>query len=329
MKKVSLVTGCAGFLGSHMTDYLLKKKHFVIGIDDLTSGKFDNIKHHGKKSFKFYKKNIVHINKIIKNKKIDYVFHFAGHGELIPSIEKPLNYFDNNVRNTILVLEALRKNKNKVKKFVYAASSSCYGINNKKTNEKQPIKIEHPYGFSKYIGEQASMHWGKVYNIPIISIRIFNAYGPRSRTTNVYGAVMGVFIKQKISGYPLTLVGDGKQKRDFLYVDDLCRAFYKAALSKFKNTIFNLGSGKPETIKKLANLMSSKQITVPWRPGEPRTTHADIKKIKNSLKWKPKVKFERGIKIILSNTSYWKNAPLWTKKKIKKATSNWIRFLKK
>ena len=328
MEKISLVTGCAGFLGSHMTDFLLKKKHFVIGIDDLCSGKYINIKHNLKKRFKFHKKNINKINNVLKNKKVDFVFHFAGHGELIPSIEKPLDYFDNNVRNTALLLEILRKYKIKIKKFVYAASASCYGINNKKTNENHPIKIEHPYGFSKYIGEQVCLHWGKTYNIPVISIRIFNAYGPRSRTSNVYGAVIGVFIKQKISGYPLTVIGDGKQKRDFLFVTDLCQAFYKAALSKFDNKVFNLGYGKPQTVKNLADIISKNQIKIPWRPGEPKTTHADISEIKKCLKWKPLINFKEGMKIVLSDTSYWKKAPLWTKKKIKKATANWIKFLR-
>ena len=237
MKNISLVTGCAGFIGSHMCDYLLKKKHIVYGIDNLISGKIRNLENSFKnKNFKFIKGNIKDFDKLCKKKKLkklDYLFHFAGHGELIPSIENPLEYFQNNSVNTAIIMDYIKNNLN-LKKFIYAASSSCYGINNKKTDELQKIKTEHPYAFSKYIGEQTCLHWSKVYKIPAISIRIFNAYGPRSRTNNVYGAVIGVFLKQKLSNYPLTVVGSGRQKRDFLYISDVCDAFYKAAVSKYK-----------------------------------------------------------------------------------------------
>jgi UDP-glucose 4-epimerase len=328
MKKICLITGCAGFLGSHLTEYLLHRNYKVIGVDNLVSGKTRNIKKFMKqKDFIFYNLDISNIKKIEKKiKKIDYVFHFAGHGELVPSIEKPDEYFKNNAMNTAILINFIRKYK--VKKFIYAASSSCYGINNKKINENEKINIEHPYGFSKYIGEQVVFHWGKTYKIPVISIRIFNAYGPRSRTTNVYGAVIGVFIKQKIEGYPLTVVGDGNQKRDFLFVTDLCSAFYKAAKSKYKNEVFNLGSGNPQTINKLSSLISKKKIYIPWRAGEPKITHANISKIKRYLKWKPTINLNDGIKKVLTDIDYWKHAPLWTFNKIKKATKNWNKFLK-
>lgn len=328
MKKSFLITGCAGFIGSHMTDYILKKGHKVIGIDNLTSGKKKNISHNlQNKNFKFFKLNLSEIKKITKVKKIDYVLHFAGHGELIPSIERPLEYFNNNSFNTAKLIDFIRSKKIRLKKFIYAASSSCYGISNFKTHERAKVKIEHPYAFSKFIGEQIVFHWGKIYKIPVISIRIFNAYGPRSRTTNVYGAVIGVFLKQKISSKPLTIVGDGKQKRDFLFISDLCDAFYKAALSNHDQEVFNLGNGKPRSINDLAKLIHNNYTNIPWRPGEPKVTHADIKKIKKMLNWKPKTSLEAGIKHILKDLSYWKKAPLWTVKKIKKATKNWIEFL--
>jgi UDP-glucose 4-epimerase len=331
MKKISLVTGCAGFIGSHMVDFLLKKNHFVFGIDNFVSGKARNLNIANKnKNFKFIRGDIKNFGKLCKlNKlnKLDYVFHFAGHGELIPSIENPLEYFKNNSYNCAIMIDYVKSNFN-LKKFVYAASSSCYGINNNKTDEKQKIKPEHPYAFSKYIGEQSCMHWSKVYKIPTISIRIFNAYGPRSRTNNVYGAVIGVFLKQKLSNYPLTIVGNGKQKRDFLYISDVCQAFYKAAISKYKNEIFNLGRGKAETINYLSSLISNKKKYIKWRPGEPFKTEANIKKIKKYLKWNPKIDLKSGIKEVLKDIKYWKNAPLWTQKKIKLATKNWIKYLK-
>ena len=327
--KISIVTGCAGFIGSHMVDLLLQKKQFVYGIDNLNSGKIKNIfKNLKNKNFKFIKSDIKNFNKIVnKIKRIDYVYHFAGNGELIPSIEKPYEYFKNNALNTVFLLDVLRKKKFKIKKFIYAASSTCYGLSEKRTSEKFKINIQHPYAFSKYVGEQACLHWGKVYKIPVISIRIFNAYGPRSRTTNVYGAVIGVFVKQSISKKPLTIVGNGSQKRDFLYISDLCDAFYKASKSRFKNEVFNLGSDNPKKIIYLAKLIYNNYTFLPWRPGEPKKTHANIDKIKKKLNWKPKVSLKDGIKIVLKNINWWKNAPLWTPLKIKKATKNWHKYL--
>lgn len=327
--KISLVTGCAGFIGSHMVDYLLKKNHTVYGIDNLSSGKKINIKHNlNNKKFIFINKDLKDFEAISKKiKNINFIFHFAGNGELIPSIEKPYEYFKNNTLNSVLLIETIRKKKYKLKKFVYAASSTCYGLSQIKTSEVAKINIQHPYAFSKYTGEQAIMHWGKVYKIPTVSIRIFNAYGPRSRTTNVYGAVIGVFIKQLIARKPLTIVGDGSQKRDFLYITDLCNAFYKAAISKTKHEIFNLGSGKPQSVMKLAKMIYKKYIFLPWRPGEPKKTHANINKIQKKLNWSPKITLKMGIKIVLKNINWWKNAPLWTPLKIKKATKNWHKYL--
>jgi UDP-glucose 4-epimerase len=326
--KVSIVTGCAGFIGSHMVDYLIKKKHKVIGIDNFHSGGEINIRHNFKnEQFQFIKDDVENFNKIIKKiKKIDYIFHFAGSGELIPSIENPYFYFKNNTINSTLLIDSLRKRK--IKKLIYAASSTCYGLANKKSSENQKIDLQHPYAFSKYQGEQSILHWSKIYKIPSISIRIFNAYGPRSRTSGAYGAVIGVFLKQKLSEYPLTIVGSGNQKRDFLYVSDVCDAFFKAAISKYKNEIFNLGYGKSKKVNFLANLISKKKIHIKWRNGEPKITEANINKIKEKLGWRPKIKLKDGIKIVLNNIYYWDQATLWTKEKIYRATKNWNKLLK-
>ena len=201
-------------------------------------------------------------------------------------------------------------------------------MSKRKTSESQKINIQHPYAFSKYVGEQVALHWGKVYKLPVISIRIFNAYGPRSRTNNVYGAVIGVFLKQKLSNYPLTIVGSGKQKRDFLYISDVCEAFFKAAISKYKNEIFNLGRGYAESVNYLSSLISDNKKFIPWRPGEPLKTEANINKIKRKLKWKPTINIERGINMLLKDIQYWRNAPVWTPLKIQKATKLWFKYLK-
>ncbi len=327
MKK-AIVTGGAGFIGSHMVDLLLKKGFSVIVLDNFSGGHKKNIKHHvNNKRLKVIKLDIRNL-KTNENffKKIDYVFHFAGIGDIVPSIEKPSEYMDVNVQGTVKVLEASRLNN--VKKFVYAASASCYGLNAKKINEKEKIRLEHPYALSKYLGEMAVLHWNKVYNLPINVIRIFNAYGPRVRTTGAYGAVFGVFFKQKLSRKPLTIVGDGKQTRDFVFVTDVVDAFFKAAKTNSVGEIFNLGNGKPIQIRYLANLIGGKKFFLPNRPGEPRKSEANIKKIRSKLNWYPKVNFDNGVKIMLQNINDWKKAPLWTKKKIKIATRKWFKILK-
>ena len=240
MKKIALVTGGAGFIGSHMVDLLLKKNFTVRVIDNFVGGHKKNILQHKKN--KRFKLKRIDICKLKSNdfffKNVDYVFHFAGIGDIVPSIENPKNYMFTNVLGTVNVLEAARKNK--VKKFVYAASASCYGLNTSKISENAKIKLEHPYALSKNLGEQAALHWHKVYKLPVNIIRIFNAYGPRSRTTGAYGAVFGVFFKQKLNKLPLTIIGDGKQSRDFIYVTDVVKGFLKVAESKISGEIFNL-----------------------------------------------------------------------------------------
>ena len=330
--KSAIVTGGAGFIGSHVVEELLKKKFIVYVIDNLTGGRIENIKHLLKNNnFKFIKKDIrsVKISNLKNLKQADYIFHFAGKGDIVPSINNPREYFETNVIGTINILELARKLK--IKKFLYAASSSCYGIAKVPTNEKNKISPLYPYASSKYQGEECTLHWSKVYDLPVISIRIFNAYGNRVKTTGAYGAAFGVFLKQKISKMPFTIVGDGNQKRDFLYVTDVAKAFILAAKSKYVNRVYNLGSGSPKTINYLIKLLdpNSKKIYLPFRPGEPKITWANIDKIKKELRWKPKVSFEKGVSFMLNNINYWKNAPLWNKSKIKQATKTWFKYMQK
>jgi UDP-glucose 4-epimerase len=326
-KKIAVVTGGAGFIGSHLVDLLLKKKFKVIVIDNLSGGRISNLKEHQKNKDLIIRK--IDINKISRKEKFfnnaTYVFHLAGIGDIVPSIENPADYMMTNIQGTVNVLEASR-NAN-VKKFVYAASSSCYGINNKRTKENAKIDPQYPYALSKYLGEQAVMHWNKVYNLPTTSIRIFNAYGPRVRTTGVYGAVFGVFFKQKLSKKPLTIIGNGKQSRDFIYVTDLVKAFFKAAISKKHGNIFNLGNDKPQSINTLAKLIGGKIIYIPNRPGEPKKTWANTSKITKELNWKPSIKFKDGVKKMLTQINEWKTAPLWSPKTIKSATKVWFKYL--
>jgi UDP-glucose 4-epimerase len=328
-KKRVLITGGAGFIGSHTVDSFLKKDFNVRVIDNLVGGNLKNIEHlKNNKNFQFEKQDILKLDKVRKFiSECEYVVHFAGIGDIVPSIKYPKKYFENNVLGTVKVLDFL--DPKKIKKFVYAASSSCYGKAKTPTDENHVINPLYPYALSKYQGEQIALHWHKVYKFPVNSIRIFNAYGTRSRTTGAYGAVFGVFLKQLMAKQPLTVVGDGSQRRDFLYVSDVAEAFYLATTTKITGSIWNLGSGNPQSVKKLVQLLNPKKIIfIPKRPGEPNITYANIKKIQKDLNWKPAIPFEEGVSKILDNIEYWRNAPLWNKSNIAKETKLWFKYLK-
>ena len=187
--------------------------------------------------------------------------------------------------------------------------------------------MKYPYALSKKLGEDAVLHWGKVYNLPIVSIRIFNAYGPRSRTTGVYGAVFGVFLAQKLAGKPYTVVGDGSQSRDFIFATDVASAFLAAAYSDRFSEIYNLGAGNPQSINRLVEILGGEREVIPKRPGEPDCTWADITKAKRLLNWQPKFSLEDGVRILLDNIDYWRDAPVWDKETIQVATEKWFKYL--
>ena len=189
--------------------------------------------------------------------------------------------------------------------------------------------VETPYALTKYIGEQTLFHWHQVYGLPVNSIRIFNAYGPRSRTSGAYGAVFGVFLRQRLAGKPLTVVGDGMQSRDFVYATDVARAFVAAAVTDKVGEIYNIGFGSPRTIDDLTKMLSSEIVCIPERPGEPKCTWADISKITRELGWKPVVTLEEGVKELLQQISYWNDAPLWDASSIEGATKTWFDYLGK
>jgi len=325
--KTSLVTGGAGFIGSHMVDLLISEGYEVIVIDNCSSGRKENLSHISSSKLQFIKEDINNINNLNLPNNIDYIFHFAALGDIVPSINFPSKYFNSNVSGTLEVLEFARQRK--IKKLVYSASSSCYGIpKNYPTKEDEKINVEYPYALTKYLAEQTILHWGKVYNLPVVSMRFFNVYGPRSRTSGAYGAVFGVFLKQKIVNVPFTVVGDGNQTRDFTFVTDVVRACFAAAISDIENEIFNVGSGGTYSVNKLIKLLGGEKEYIPKRPGEPDCTFADITKITTRLDWAPKVTFEEGVSIMLENIEYWKDAPLWDPSSIKAATSDWFKYLK-
>ena len=323
-----VVTGGAGFIGSHMVDRLVDEGLEVTVIDNLANGRLENIQHH-KGKIKFVQADIGDYDADLDAafEDVDYVFHYAALADIVPSINNPVKYHRANVDGTINVLEAAKKSKN-LKKFVYAASSSCYGIPDVyPTPESSPIKPEYPYAHTKTVGEQYVMHWGQLYDMPVVSMRFFNVYGTRHRTGGTYGAVFGVFLAQLLNNKPLTIVGDGEQTRDFTYVTDIVDACYKAAMSDITQEIFNVGSDNTYSINYLADLLGGEKHYIPKRPGEPDSTYADITKIKKMLGWTPKISFEEGVKIMLENIEQWREAPLWDEESIKDATKEWFECL--
>ena len=325
---LAVVTGGAGFIGSHMVDLLLGEGYRVHVIDNLIGGRLQNLEHHrGHAGLRVDTRDVRDLrpgDAFFAG--VRHVFHFAGIGDIVPSIDRPADYMAANVLGTVSVLEAARAAR--VEKLVYAASSSCYGLAEQiPTTETAPIRCEYPYALSKHQGEQAVLHWGRVYRLPVNVIRIFNAYGTRSKTSGAYGAVFGVFLAQKLKGKPFTVVGDGTQRRDFLYVTDVARAFLLAARTPAVNEIFNLGAGQPQTVNRLVELLGGDTIHLPKRPGEPDCTWADISKIQRELGWKPEVSFEEGVRRMLAVIDYWREAPVWDPASIAQATSNWFGFL--
>ena len=326
--KLAVVTGGAGFIGSHMVDLLLDEGFRVHVIDNLAGGRLENLAH--RKGIPELVVDTGDIREIVPGNSLfqgaDYVFHFAGIGDIVPSIDRPVDYLSTNVMGTLRVLEAARHAN--VRKLIYAASSSCYGIAEElPTTERAPIRTEYPYALSKYMGEEAVLHWGRVYRLPVNSVRIFNAYGTRSKTSGAYGAVFGVFLAQKLAGKPLTVVGDGSQRRDFLYVTDVARAFFLAAGGDRVNEIYNLGAGNPQPVNRLVELLGGEVVHLPKRPGEPDCTWADISKIRNHLGFEPRVSFEEGVATMLKNIEYWRQAPVWDPASIEVATRTWFAFL--
>jgi len=328
MKKLAIVTGAAGFIGSHMVDLLLERGYRVRGIDSLCGGRTANVEQHaGNPDFALDPRDLRSISPSDPAfKGADYVFHFAGIGDIVPSIDRPVDYLSANVMGTVHALEAARHAS--VRKFVYAASSSCYGSAPElPTSENSPIALQYPYALSKYQGEEAVLHWGQVYQLPVMSLRIFNAYGPRSRTSGAYGAVFGVFLAQKLAGKPFTVVGDGSQRRDFAFVTDVARAFLLAAESARAQQVYNLGAGNPQSVNRLVELLDGAVVHLPKRPGEPECTWADITRIRADVGWQPLVSFEEGVARMLEHIDYWRDAPVWEPATIERATRTWFAML--
>ena len=307
-------------------DKLLDIGHEVIVLDNFSTGRKENLSHVDAQI------KLVECDLSIKGEwikefdQVDWVFHLASLADIVPSIQNPEGYFRSNVDATFYVLEAARHAN--IKRFIYSASSSCYGIPDEyPTPEGSDIRPQYPYALAKRMGEELVMHWAQVYNFPALSLRFFNVYGPRSRTSGTYGAVFGVFLGQKLAGKPYTVVGDGKQTRDFTYVTDIAQAILASAKSERIGQIYNVGSGATVSVNRLVELLGGERVHIPKRPGEPDSTFADISKIQSELGWEPKVPIEEGVTEILKHIEYWRDAPVWSPDSIAEATEDWFRYL--
>lgn len=322
----TLITGGCGFIGSHVVDTLLANGHDVTVLDNCSTGRKENIAHIADR-ITFIECDFSQDGEWKKYfQGIDWVIHLAALADIVPSIQHPELYFRSNVDGTFHVLEAARAAG--VKRFIYSASSSCYGLAAQfPTPETALIQAMYPYALTKRLGEELVLHWVKLYKLPALSLRFFNIYGPRSRTSGTYGAVFGVFLAQKLAGRPFTVVGDGNQTRDFTYVTDVASAVLAAAQSSISGEVYNVGSGRTVSVNRIVELLGGEKVYIPKRPGEPDCTFADISKIQRDLGWKPKIAIEEGIQELLKNIDSWRNAPIWDILSIEEQTKDWFRYL--
>lgn len=321
-----LVTGGAGFIGSHLVERLLSDGHEVFVVDDLSSSSRLTLRSFGGRiGFKTGDLGWLWDNQQLRHMAFDWCFHLAAKADIVPSIEQPWDYHHANVTGTIATLQYARASG--VKRFIYAASSSCYGLATTfPTPEDAPLSPQYPYALTKMVGEQYALHWMQVYALPVVSLRLFNVFGPRQRTSGTYGAVLGVFLAQRANGQPLTVVGDGTQTRDFTYVTDVVHAMVTAAESDVTG-VFNVGSGETHSVNELADLIGGPRVHIPKRPGEPDCTFADTRKIQQTLGWRPLVAFADGVRTMLERLDDWRSAPVWTPASIEQSTASWHRYL--
>jgi UDP-glucose 4-epimerase len=326
---LDLVTGGAGFIGSHLVDRLLAEGRRVRVVDSMEVGKPRNlVQHTGSDRLDVRVGDVADPAVMAAAMQgVERVFHLAAMADIVPSIQNPESYFRANVVGTFVTLQAARAAA--IRRFVYVASSSCYGIpDTYPTPETAEIRPQYPYALTKWLGECEVMHWAQVYGLPAVSLRFFNIYGPRARTSGTYGAVFGVFLAQLLAGKPLTIVGDGEQTRDFTYVSDAVDALVTAARSGKVGLSLNVGSDNPVSVNRLVTLLRAPEtVHIPKRPGEPDCTFADTTRIRQELGWRARVPIEEGVQRMLEAIDYWRDAPVWTPASIAEATRDWFTHL--
>ena len=293
---ISIVTGGAGFIGSHIVEKLKRLDHMVVVIDNEYS---DNDKFH-------WRKDTLNVNIDITDYKAlkkaftgaDYIFHCAAEARIGPAIENPLNALNINTMGTCNVLQCAREVG--AKKVLYSSTSSGYGLNEAPNVETQPDDCLNPYSVSKIAGEKLCKMYTDLYGLNTIIFRYFNVFGERAPRKGQYAPVTGIFLRQKAAGEPLTIVGDGEQRRDYIYVEDVANANVMAAISNPDDDaygqVYNVGSGKNYSVNEIASFISDDTINIPPRIGEARNSLANIDKIQKTFAWKPEVDVEQWIK---------------------------------
>ena len=291
----SLVTGGCGFIGSHIVDYLAKLGQEVVVVDNRSA---NNDRFYENDQVKYLNADITDYSAMSAAMEgVDYVFHLAAESRLQPAIKNPIDAVTRNCVGTTVLLQAARNAC--VRRFVYSSTSSGYGNNPAPSVETQPDDCLNPYSASKVAAEKFCKMYTDLYGLDTVCLRYFNVFGERSPTRGQYAPVIGIFERQKEAGEPLTIVGDGSQKRDFVYVGDVARANYLASIMPLKGhngEVFNVGSGKNYSIQEIADLISPEQKYLPKREGEMETTLANIDKIKSVIGWVPEVDVLEWIK---------------------------------
>ena len=293
---ISIVTGGAGFIGSHIVEKLKRLDHMVVVIDNEYS---DNDNFH-------WRKDTLNVNIDITDYKAlkkaftgaDYIFHLAAEARIGPAIKNPLNALNINTMGTCNVLQCAREVG--AKKVLYSSTSSGYGLNEAPNIETQPDDCLNPYSVSKIAGEKLCKMYTDLYGLNTIIFRYFNVFGERAPRKGQYAPVTGIFLRQKAAGEPLTIVGDGEQRRDYIYVKDVANANVMAAISNPDDDaygqVYNVGSGKNYSVNEIASFISDDTINIPPRIGEARNSLANIDKIQKTFAWKPEVDVEQWIK---------------------------------
>lgn len=293
----SLVTGGAGFIGSNLVDRLLEMGHEVVVIDNEHSDAHDQFYWNDKaQNYKYDIRNYENTRPLYNG--VDYVFHIAAEARIQPAIENPIEAVSINSVGTVTVLQCAREAG--VKRVMYSSTSSGYGMNESPNIETQPDDCLNPYSVSKVNGEKLCKMYTNLFNLPTVCFRYFNVYGERQPIRGQYAPVIGIFLRQRDAGEPLTIVGDGNQRRDFTHVSDVVTANIMAAISNVEwemfGQVYNIGTGTNHSVNQIARMISDNKINIPPRIGEARVTLANIQKTKKTFGWEPKVKLDEWIK---------------------------------
>ena len=319
----SLVTGAAGFLGSHLVDQLIKLDHEVVALDILPIDQWTNLSH-WENSPKL-KRIQIDINQILTSdpnfKDIDFIFHLAGIECSTRSLIEPELFFGTNVMGTMKVLEAAKESG--AKRIIYASSSEVYGEANTPTLETDQLCPQSPSALSKMQAEENIFHWSSLFNIEAVSLRIFNCYGPRDNSISSFGNGFASLIAQAIQKTPLTFSGEKEQVVDFVYCTDVANAFVTAATQGRDGEAYNIGSGKPHTLEEVATLLKSNQSEFIASKADIEKVWADISKFQFDSNWQPRVPLASGIEFCLEESSKLKNNKTWNSKELIQFLEPW------